>query len=365
MAAPTSGTEAPGGGPGRWGVRACMLAAALAAVSAVVVVQRVVFVLKASSTPLVRRPSTSVAELSAADLNLTAAVLWTMRTTSTWSGRLRYGRAFANYGDFVRAHADDVDSLRCGEASIHGHGALFFAFHRLFGREFAAAFDAVAGGAVGVPAWRPRSGAGATSLDDAPFLGDWVGDADRGFAVGRGAFADWPVPWRAAPSVRAAVALPPVLVRYGEFCGEPAAQYVGSARRGFGELQRAGTWGEMAQHAILAHNHIHRGIGGAVECNGTRRTPGDFENGRASANDPVFFMVHAAFDAALDDWLRAGDAPPPGSDRADVAAAAAGLVRELEPCRESLGAHRFAATLFDEGRLRRLLLEAVDSRDAA
>ena len=87
MAAPTSGTEAPGGGPGRWGVRACMLAAALAAVSAVVVVQRVVFVLKASSTPLVRRPSTSVAELSAADLNLTAVVLWKMRTTSTWSRR--------------------------------------------------------------------------------------------------------------------------------------------------------------------------------------------------------------------------------------------------------------------------------------
>ena len=50
-------------------------------------------------------------------------------------------------------------------------------------------------------------------------------------------------------------------------------------------------------------------FGGARGCNRTDHVVGDFDNAKASVNDPAFFAVHAAFDAALDGWLAARDAP--------------------------------------------------------
>ena len=281
--------------PGRWRV-----ALGLAACAALVV---------AGVASLARRQPLVAASASGSTKNdaaLAAAALWRLRTTPAWAGRLRYGAAFLPYEAFVEAHADDLAALKCGDASIHASGPLFFAYHRLLRREFLAAFRAVAPRGLGDVPPRPPGGHGAWD----GVLGPLTGDADRGYAVGDGAFAGWPVAWRGVThDTPAKRAMPPVLVRYDAYCGERSRGLDAAAGDAFAAFRNATDWAAAAERALRAHVLVHRAFGGARGCNRTDHVVGDFDNAKASVNDPAFFAVHAAFDAALDGWLAARDAP--------------------------------------------------------
>lgn len=315
--------------PGRWRV-----ALGLAACAALVV---------AGVASLARRQPLVAASASGSTKNdaaLAAAALWRLRTTPAWAGRLRYGAAFLPYEAFVEAHADDLAALKCGDASIHASGPLFFAYHRLLRREFLAAFRAVAPRGLGDVPPRPPGGHGAWD----GVLGPLTGDADRGYAVGDGAFAGWPVAWRGVThDTPAKRAMPPVLVRYDAYCGERSRGLDAAAGDAFAAFRNATDWAAAAERALRAHVLVHRAFGGARGCNRTDHVVGDFDNAKASVNDPAFFAVHAAFDAALDGWLAARDAPAAAARRAAV-----DLARALRPCAAALADHRFAATLLDE-----------------
>ena len=115
----------------------------------------------------------------------------------------------------------------------------------------------------------------------------------------------------------------------------------------------------------------------------TTGVPGDFENERTSVNDPVFFFVHAAFDALFDDWRRAYDerhrqlrkthqAPAPARSPAASSPAAEAILRllraDLDVCArrqpQTWTRHRFAPWLTEDAPLRALLaLQRADDED--
>jgi len=128
-------------------------------------------------------------------------------------------------------------------------------------------------------------------------------------------------------------------VRFPAYCGVGRGANFAATRAAWRAMVGAETFEAFGASALSTHGAWHRAVGGAVACVGGSPLPGDFENARASVNDPAFFLAHAGLDAALDAWLARRPAAAADATRA--------LRDALGPCRATLARRPRAAALLD------------------
>jgi len=310
--------------------------------------------------------------------------MWVLRRTPDAAGRQRFGGAFRSYETLVDSHADDLKRLHCA-VGLHAASALFVVYHRLLVREFEAALRAVDETLNVVPAWHPLERPGVSLFDTTlrgarPLLGSAPGDARRGYVIADGPFAMWPVSRRDGVT---AFDMPNYVVRYSSCACEavPKGLAQGVLRRYCGQAvddsELARRWSTCASDAVAEaplpdgflacavrlHAEWHRAVGGAVSCDANTThlaVPGDFENGRTSVNDPVFFFVHAAFDVLFDAYRERHDALRPAGAPDAVDKLWAALRLEADPCarQDAWRRHRYAHFLGNATAFRDLFLDA-------
>lgn len=243
------------------------------------------------------------ADLRDAPTEELVALLWTLRTVSGESGRAQFGSTYVSYAELVDLHADDAKHF-ASCSGIHSSSPIFFVYHRLLLQAVEASLRAVSGNAsTSLAVWTPTPvdddffNGGPVPADVVGLLGSKPGDARRAYAVADGAFAFWPVDRRDGPDR----GLPDFLVRYRTYCDRPNA--TDSFAERWWQTSQSRSLDEFINRSHDLHARWHRSLGGAANCrDDAPGTPGDFDNERTSPNDPAFLVIHAAFDALVDDF---------------------------------------------------------------
>ena len=272
-----------------------------------------------------------IRELPETELLSLASAMWTLKRTHGTTGRIRYGKYFKSYDEFVQEHWDDVVALRCGDESLHGGSALFGIYHSLLTEEFDNALRSVdSSSSIAYWDWpkdlRPelrsqkqdQSNATEDSSNTSfhiklpPFFGHANGPLNSGIFSG----------WKLGPGnaghrsgeglLRNSRITGKALTRFGAFCG----LNITLSKLDAVSCSSKESFSDWSLCSSKLHNELHRAIGGAIDCPNDKPNDeeslkngmvdngavGDFESALSSVNDPIFFFLHAYFDRSMRLW---------------------------------------------------------------